>query len=109
MARKRLETIKIEGETLRERAINCHRLAVGAGDPKFTRKLNALAEEYEAKAVQADARAVLDKTTARLTSGHASDPDDGRGTRRVDARAMGRSGGAIASPARWRAKDRGEW
>ena len=62
MAKKRLETIKIvESEKLRERAINCHRLAVGASDPKFTRKLNALAEEYEAKAVQADARAVLDK------------------------------------------------
>jgi len=61
MARKRLETIKIESETLRERAINCHRLAVGVGDPKFTLKLNALADEYEAKAIQADAKAPSDK------------------------------------------------
>ena len=65
MRRKRLLKLKrVESEKLRERAINCHRLAVGAGDPKFTRKLNALAEEYEAKAVQADARAALDKKTA---------------------------------------------
>jgi hypothetical protein len=50
-----------EGKKLRERAINCHRLAVGAGDPKFTLKLNVLANEYEAKAVQADAKAPSDK------------------------------------------------
>ena len=62
MAKKQLETIKIvESEKLRERAINCHRLAVGAGDPKFTLKLNALVNEYEAKAVQADAKAPSDK------------------------------------------------
>ena len=40
-----------EGKKLGERAINCHRLAIGSGDPKFTLKLNALADEYEAKAV----------------------------------------------------------
>jgi hypothetical protein len=39
-----------EGKKLREWAINCRRLAVGAGDPQFTLKLNALANEYEAKA-----------------------------------------------------------
>ena len=50
-----------EGKKLRERAINCHRLAVGAGDPQFTLKLNALADEYEDKAVQADAKAPSDK------------------------------------------------
>jgi hypothetical protein len=50
-----------EGKKLRERAINCRRLAVGAGDPKFTLKLNALANEYEAKAVQADAKPSSDK------------------------------------------------
>ena len=50
-----------EGKKLRERAIRCHRLAVGAGDPKFTLKLNALADEYEAKAIQADAKAPSDK------------------------------------------------
>ena len=62
MAKKQLETIKIvESEKLRERAINCHRLAVGVGDLKFTLKLNALADEYEAKAIQADARVLSDK------------------------------------------------
>jgi len=50
-----------EGKKLRERAIKCHHLAVGAGDPKFTLKLNTLADEYEAKAVQADANAASDK------------------------------------------------
>jgi hypothetical protein len=50
-----------EGKKLREWAINCRRLAVGAGDPKFTRKLDALADEYEAKAAQADAKAPSDK------------------------------------------------
>jgi hypothetical protein len=62
MRRKRLLKLKrAESEKLRERAINCHRLAVGAGDPKFTLKLNALADEYEAKAIQADAKAPSDK------------------------------------------------
>ena len=50
-----------EGKKLREWAINCRRLAVGAGDPQFTLKLNALADEYEAKAIQADAKAPSDK------------------------------------------------
>jgi hypothetical protein len=50
-----------EGKKLRDRAINCHRLAVGAGDPQFTLKLNAIADEYEAKAAQADAEAASDK------------------------------------------------
>ena len=37
MRRKRLLKLKrAESEKLRERAINCHRLAVGAGDPQFT-------------------------------------------------------------------------
>ena len=62
MRRKRLLKLKrVESEKLRERAINCHRLAVGAGDPQFTLKLNALANEYEAKAAQADAKAPSDK------------------------------------------------
>ena len=62
MRRKRLLKLKrVESEKLRERAINCHLLAVGVGDPKFTLKLNALADEYEAKAIQADAKAPLDK------------------------------------------------
>jgi hypothetical protein len=62
MNRKPLETLEIpESRKLRERAINCHRLAVGADDPQFTIKLNALADEYEAKAVEADAKASSDK------------------------------------------------
>jgi len=62
MRRKRLIKLKrAESEKLREWAINCRRLAVGAGDPKFTLKLSALADEYEAKAVQADAKAPADK------------------------------------------------
>ena len=50
-----------EGKKLRDRAINCHRLAVGADDPQFAIKLNAIADEYEAKAVQADTQAVAAK------------------------------------------------
>lgn len=46
-----------ESKKMRERATMCHRLAVGADDPTFAVKLNALAEEYEAKAVQAEQRA----------------------------------------------------
>ena len=58
MNRKPLETLEIpESRKLRERAINCQRLAVGAGDPQFTLKLNAIADEYEAKSAQVDAKA----------------------------------------------------
>jgi hypothetical protein len=59
MNRKPLEMLETpESRKLRERAINCHRLAVGADDPL---KLNAIADEYEAKAAQADAKAASDK------------------------------------------------
>ena len=62
MNRKPLETLETsESRKLRERAINCHRLAVGAGDPQFTLKLNTIADEYEAKAAQADTKAASDK------------------------------------------------
>ena len=50
-----------ESKKMRERATKCHRLAVGVDDPKFALKLKTLAEEYEAKAAQADAKAALDK------------------------------------------------
>ena len=53
-----------EGKKLRERAIRCRRLAVGADDPEFTLKLNTLADEYEAKAVQADTKAASEKNRA---------------------------------------------
>jgi hypothetical protein len=54
MNRNPLETS--ESRRLRERAINCHRLAVGVGDPQFTLTLSAIAEEYEAKAAEADTK-----------------------------------------------------
>jgi len=45
MNRKPLETLEIpESRKLRERAINCHRVAVGARDPQFTLKLCQAAE-----------------------------------------------------------------
>jgi hypothetical protein len=50
-----------ESKKLRERAIYCRRLAVGVDDPQFALKLNAIADEYEAKAAEADARATLSK------------------------------------------------
>ena len=54
-------TPETESKRLRERAINCHRLAVGAGDPKFAIKLEEIAGEYEARAAQADARTAMPK------------------------------------------------
>ena len=62
MIRKPLEPLEpSESRKLRERAMYCHRLAVAAGDPQFTLKLNAIADEYEAKAAQADAKVASDK------------------------------------------------
>jgi hypothetical protein len=58
---RQIAVIEIESKRLRERAINCHRLAVGVGDPKFAIKLEAIAGEYEARAAQADARTALPK------------------------------------------------
>jgi hypothetical protein len=52
MPRKQIP--KVESETLRARAKNCHRLAAGAGHPEFALKLSALAKEYEAKAIRAE-------------------------------------------------------
>jgi hypothetical protein len=52
MARERPAKLAIlESEKLIERAMNCHRLAVGVDDPQFTLKLSALAAEYEARAM----------------------------------------------------------
>ena len=50
-----------DGRILRDRALRCHRLAVGAGDPTFAAKLNTLAKEYEARAIQADEKLGWDK------------------------------------------------
>ena len=62
MNRKPLKPLETaESKTLRERAMNCHRLAVGAADPAFAIKLEAIAGEYEARAVQQDARAASPK------------------------------------------------
>ena len=41
---------------LRDRAVRCRRLAAGAGDPEFALKLAAIADEYQAKAVQAEVK-----------------------------------------------------
>jgi hypothetical protein len=52
MARERPAKLAIlESEKLIERAMNCHRLAVGVDHPQFTLKLSALAAEYEARAM----------------------------------------------------------
>jgi hypothetical protein len=54
MARERpAKPAILESEKLRERAMNCHRLAVGVDDPQFTVKLDELAAEYEARALKA--------------------------------------------------------
>jgi hypothetical protein len=50
-----------ESESLRARALNCHRLAAGADDPEFTRKLTALAKEYEAEAISVEVAAAQPK------------------------------------------------
>lgn len=50
-----------DAKILRDRALRCHRLAVGAGDPTFAAKLNVLAEEYEARALEADEKLGWDK------------------------------------------------
>jgi hypothetical protein len=60
MPRKRRENIP-ESKTLRERAVRCLRLALGAGDPEFAIKLNVIADEYEARALQAEGKAVSAK------------------------------------------------
>jgi hypothetical protein len=58
MPRKQHPRIAVtESKKLRERALRCHRLAVGVGNSQFANTLNAIAEEYEAKAAQAEARA----------------------------------------------------
>ena len=43
-----------DGQLLRTRAASCRLLAMGAGDPQFTKILNSIAEEYEAKAAFGD-------------------------------------------------------
>jgi hypothetical protein len=56
-----------DGKKLRDRALRCHCLAVGAGDPTFAAKLNALADEYEARALQADQKVCWDKKESTLS------------------------------------------
>ena len=53
--KKRRRKSKIAlSEKLRGRAESCHRLALGADDPKFALKLGALAREYETIATEAE-------------------------------------------------------
>jgi hypothetical protein len=58
---QQIAVTETESKRLRERAVNCHRLAVGVGDPEFAIKLEAIAGEYEARAAQTDARKALPK------------------------------------------------
>jgi hypothetical protein len=53
MARRPAKPAIPKSEKLRERAMNCRRLAAGVDDPQFTVKLDALAAEYEARALKA--------------------------------------------------------
>ncbi len=55
-----------EIERLRGQAEKCRRLAAIAGDIEIERRLIALADEYQAKAVQADAHAASKKSKASL-------------------------------------------
>ena len=48
---------KTDSKVLRERASFFRRLARGVGDPQFTLKLAALADGYEATAIEVDAQA----------------------------------------------------
>jgi hypothetical protein len=56
---RQIALTETDSKRLRERAVNCHRLAGGVGDPEFAIKLEAIAGEYEARAAQADARKAM--------------------------------------------------
>lgn len=58
MPEKLKRTDKAEPKVLRERAIRCLRLALGAGDLKLSKILTSLAQEYEARADQLEAKEV---------------------------------------------------
>jgi hypothetical protein len=45
----------LESEKLREQAAECRRFAAAAVDAEIVRKLKALADEYESRAVKAEA------------------------------------------------------
>jgi hypothetical protein len=56
---------KTDSKVLRERASFFRRLARGVGDPQFTLKLAALADGYEAAAIEMDAQAAADQSAYR--------------------------------------------
>jgi hypothetical protein len=58
MPDKHKRTDKAEPKVLRERAIRCLRLALGADDLKLSKILTSLAQEYEARADQSEAKQV---------------------------------------------------
>ena len=58
---QQIAVTETERKRLRERAVNCHRPAVGVGDPEFAIKLEAIAGEYEARAAQAAANTAAPK------------------------------------------------
>jgi hypothetical protein len=55
---------KTDSKVLRERASFFRRLA-RVGDPQFTLKLAALADDYEATAIEVDAQAAADQSAYR--------------------------------------------
>lgn len=50
-----------ESDRLRDQVAKCRRLARMADDSEIERRIMALADEYEAKAVQADAESAVKK------------------------------------------------
>ena len=62
---KKVRRAKTNSKKLRERASYCRRLALGVGHRQFTIKLGALADEYEATAIEADAQAASDQSASR--------------------------------------------
>jgi len=56
---------KTDSKVLRERVSFFRRLARGVGDPQFTLRLAALADDYEAAASEMDAQAAADEAAYR--------------------------------------------
>ena len=56
---------KTDSKVLRERASYFRRLARGVGNSQFTLKLAALADDYEATAIEVDAQAAADQSAYR--------------------------------------------
>jgi hypothetical protein len=101
------------------REIRHHRRQEGAGlvrsgrkpaVARFRRPLDQLDVGQQGEGRRSRRRHLRDGTErrgeARTSQGHAGDPDDDRGARRLDGRAVGRSQGAAATAAGRRTEDR---